>query len=82
MQSWKSPLLFVIIRTSPFKVSICTITVFTAFQVSAGIEQKIYALKSKFLDLNCSDRNRQNTKIGLKHHLFNSTNVHLERANY
>lgn len=66
--------------TSPFKVSICTIKLFTAFQASAGIEQRIYALNSKFLDCKLSDCIGQHTKIGLKYHLFNSTNVHLERA--
>lgn len=57
-------------ETSLFKVSICTIKVFTSFQASPGIEQTDYAFNSKFLDWKLSDRNRQSTKIGLKHHLF------------
>jgi len=51
-------------RTSPFKVSICTIQFFTAFQASAAIEERNYGLNSKFLNCKLSDRNRQNTKIG------------------
>ncbi|AUB40642.1 hypothetical protein COO91_06661 [Nostoc flagelliforme CCNUN1] len=65
-------------------MSICTIQVFTAFQALAGIEQRIYALNSKFFDSKLSDANSwrryanggrshrlsENPKIGLKTSFF------------